>query len=110
MGTIISTLVVYLISYPEYVYIPLFKQKYFQYIIGAIKYIIAAFIVTTITYFITSYIKTANPFFNLLLITISSFTISNFLLFLLFIKNDEFRYYKNLLFSFLKKKKKNNVI
>lgn len=110
MGTIISTLVVYLISYPEYVYIPLFKQKYFQYIIGAIKYIIAAFIVTTITYFITSYIKTANPFFNLLLITISSFTISNFLLFLLFIRNDEFRYYKNLLFSFLKKKKKNNVI
>lgn len=104
MGTIISTLIVYLISYPLYVYIPLFKKTYLNYFKLGLKYIVIAIITITITYFITGYINLKNNFLNLFLVMIISCIVPNLILLIIYNKTEEFKYYKSIIITFFKKR------
>ena len=97
IGTVISGLVLWLYSYPKYVYKKLFNRKYINYFIETIGYIVLFIIIALITFFLAKNINFDNLLIELLVNIILSIVIPNVILIILFFKNDNFKYYKNLI-------------
>ena len=106
VGTIVSTIIVYLYSFPKFVYKKLFDRSYIKYMLEMVKY----FFITFITVFITAY------FANITNVGISNFTeliknlaicliIPNLIYLLVFYRTDEFKYFKEICIRFIKTKK-----
>lgn len=110
LGTILSTLVLFLYSYPMYVYMPLFKRKYSQYIKDYIPYVLTAIFSTIITYIIISTINLNNNILQILVNLLIVCVIPNLIHFLIFFKSDEFKYYLELIKGIKNKRKKQNKI
>ncbi len=105
LGTIVSGFALWFYSYPIFVYKKLFERSYYQYIIETIAYFILFLIIDGLTFltinifdiFVNTYIK--------LLFRISiCIILPNLLLIIIFYKNSNFIYYKNLIKQFFRKK------
>ena len=66
IGTILSTLVLHLYSYPKYVYQPLFKRKYTGYIMEQFKYFLYFLLNFVIVFIVCSAVHLNNSFYTLL--------------------------------------------
>ena len=97
IGTIISSMVLFLYSYPKYVYKKIFKKNYKQYIIDNLRYIIVFFICCIITALITNCIVLRNMYLQLTINTIIVILVPNIIQYCVFRKKDEFLYAKNII-------------
>ncbi len=103
VGTIISSLVLYLYSYPKFVYKTIFNKSYLQYFKELLKYLVITFISVLITYFISKMIIFENIYINILVNVIICLVIPNLIYYLIFHKTIEFMYYRNLISNILTK-------
>lgn len=103
LGTIISSLVLHLYSFPKYVYKGLLKKEPLEYIKMTFKYLIIMTIIMIITVIIINMIKTQSIYLQLLINFLLSFLIPNILLYIMYRKSDNFIYYKELLKKIVEK-------
>ena len=103
LGTIASTLIVYLYSYPKCVYKPLFDDKGINYVKLMTKYLIISGIVLSITYGITTIFTIANPIIKLLVNLVICIIVPNIGLLIIYYKNPNLKYYLNLVKKIIKK-------
>ena len=106
IGTIISSLVVYLYSYPKYVYTTILKREKKEYVYEQINYFFIFMITILILDVIISFIKIENIYLNLVTNVLVSMVVSTIIFVILYHKTDSFRYYCNFVKSILKKIKK----
>ena len=97
LGTAVSTLILHLFSYPKYVYKPLFKLSYGQYFLEYLKYSAAAVFIVSTTFLISRTIPQNNNMFTLIINMVLCLVIPNVLLFAIFSRSNEFKYYYRLL-------------
>lgn len=91
MGTICSNLLLHLYSYPKYVYSKIFDRSFKKYYIENLKYFIVFIISMLITYSLSRLLNN-NLYINILL----CLTIPNILIYLIYNRSKEFKYYLNL--------------
>ena len=101
LGTIVSTLPVILISYPKYVYIPLFHKSFWNYIKENVYYYILAFLTVSIAMFVTSYISINNLILKLIVNAITSSIIFAVMQYIFFHNKSEYKYLMNMLKNFI---------
>lgn len=109
LGTITSSLVFILGSYPKYMYIPLFKRSYGQYIKDNFYYYILAFLVILVTVCIVNFIEVENVFVQLIINGVIVLIVSNVLQFLLFRKKEEFKYILEIIRNLFSRKKEKTL-
>lgn len=98
VGTIISGFALWCYSYPKYVYKKLFARNYIDYTKETLGYILLFLVLASGTYFIASFIHFHNVYFEFLAHAFVSLIVPNFILLLIFYKNENFKYYKEFLF------------
>ncbi len=103
MGTITSSLILFFYSYPIYVYEPLFKRKYVNFILEHLYYLIITIFSVSITYIIINTIVIENVLVQLIVNTVIVVIVPNLIYFLIFRKKDEFIYYKDIVKNILNK-------
>ena len=102
IGTILSSLVLWIYSYPKFVHKKLFKKNYKSYIKENLRYLII-FILIVITTYLNSLLFTVNNnLIQVIINTIVAILVSNLLLILIFFKTDNFKYFLSLGKKFLK--------
>lgn len=108
LGTFVSSLVVFLYSFPILVYIPLFGKKYADYIMEMMSHIIDLSACLIISWFCVQVIETGgfNGYFKFIIKALSVFGISNIVLFVLKHKNPNLNYYIVLIRNYILKGKK----
>jgi hypothetical protein len=99
LGTACSTLILHLFSYPKFVYKPIFKQSYSSYYKTLAKYFVIAVMIATITYYVSRLVTIDSNFMTFIINILICLTIPNIILFVIFRKNKELAYYKNLVFK-----------
>jgi O-antigen/teichoic acid export membrane protein len=104
IGTLISQMVLWLYSYPKYIYINLFKRNYYCYVKETIINFLTFVIIMVITYSISKIFVFDVVFLELIKNVICSIVIPNFILFILFFKCDEFKFLKHNIFHMFRKK------
>lgn len=109
LGTIISALPVILISYPKYVYIPLFKKSFWNYIKENLYYYVLAFLTISVAMFATNLIDVTNLIIKLIVNAIISTMIFVIMQYIFFHKKSEYKYLKNMLKNFILEIKGKNV-
>jgi putative membrane protein len=109
IGTIISSTALFCFSYPKYVYKPLFKKSYKQYIKENITYTILAFVAVSTTFLVVTQFKFNNNFVQLIVNAVICLIIPNLIYYVVFRKREEFMYYKNLLKNIVNKFKERRV-
>ena len=105
MGTLMSSLSLWLISYPIYVYKKIFKRSYLKYISESISQLIVFLIICLITYYASNIIVIGNVWLDFIFKVMISLVVSNTLMLIINIKNENFIYYKSLLLNKIKKEK-----
>ncbi len=97
MGTIFSTVVLWFYSYPKFVYRKLFKKDYKSYFKEIFKSCLIFSLIISICLYISNLIVLNNLLLELVLKLVISLVLSNILLLIIFIKNDSFKYYIDLI-------------
>ena len=97
LGTICSTLVLWFYSYPKFVYKRLFKKEYKNYYYQLFKSCILLFIITTITYYACNILVFSNLLIDLIIKIIICIFVSNIILIIVYLKDDNYKYYKDLI-------------
>lgn len=87
LGTIFSGLIIWLYSYPKFVYKKLFGRSYKQYILETLKSIILFILISVISLSISNLLYLNNLIIYLVINTTIALVIPNFILFILY-KND----------------------
>lgn len=105
VGTIISTCILFLYSYPKFVYKPLFERNYLQYIKDYIPYIMVAIISVFTTFLLTSRIRIDNTILQIIINLIIVIIVPNLIHLIAFYHTGELKYYKNLILDFIRKAK-----
>ena len=103
LGTIISALPILLISYPKYVYKPLFNKSFSIYIKENAYYYMLAFITVIINIVVTNCINIENIIIKLIANAIVSIIIFIILQYLFFHNKSEYEYLKEMIKSFMLK-------
>lgn len=106
IGTIISTMVLHLWSFPKYTYSVLFKRKKRQYVFEFLKYISIMILVWIETALLNNIIIFDNAILEVIKSTIATFIIVNLTLIILFRNTEEYNYYKEFILQKLKRGKK----
>jgi len=96
IGTFLSSMVLFLYSYPIFVYKRLFKRKYTDFLKEHIFYLIISIFVMFITVFVVSKIHIENIVINLLINLIVCMILPNFINLIIFGRRNEFKYYINM--------------
>ena len=97
VGTVISGLALWCYSYPKYVYKRLFDRSYIEYAKETIGYIILFVLIASGTYYLSTIINFSNIYLEFISNAMISLIVPNILLFIIFFKTDNFKYYLNLL-------------
>ncbi len=105
IGTIISVSVLFLYSYPKYVYKPLFNKPKLKYIEEIIKYFILMVAVGIIITVIINHIIIGNLYMQLIVNIIVCTVLFICINYIIFRKTDEFKYCKEIFLNFLLHKK-----
>ncbi len=103
MGTIISSLVLWIFSYPKYIYKNLFQRDYKNYFVETLGYLFTFIFLGIILYYISTKIVFSNMILNFCTSVLISMIITNILLLAIYRKNENFIYYRNLFFKLLKR-------
>ena len=106
IGTIVSGLVLWLYSYPILVYKKIFNRNYLQYLKETIGYIIAFLTILVITNYISSKIIVDSVFITLIVRFLICLIIPNLIIFIVFGRTSNFRYFLTASNALLKKIKK----
>lgn len=93
IGTILSTLILFLYSYPKYVYSSLFNKSGKIYILNFFKYLIIFIIIMLATYIITYFVRLNSNLLKLFVNGIICLVIPNLVLYIIFKNTEEFRYF-----------------
>lgn len=104
LGTILSSLALFLYSYPIFVYKRLFNRKYSEFIKEHLKYLIISIIITVITSLLINCINVSNLILQLIINALICIIVPNIIYIIIFRKSEEFKYYFNLLKQLLSKK------
>ena len=105
LGTIASCLVLYIYSFPKFVYKRLFERKYTEYIKDNFKYMMPSAISIIITALIVNKVIINNILLQLIVNGMICVIIPNVIMLLIFYRTDDFKYYKNLLINLVLKKR-----
>lgn len=105
LGTVTSSLVLFLYSYPVYVYKKLFKRSYFQFLKEHLKYLAVSILCAVITTFIIRNITIDNNFMQLIANGIIVIIVPNLIQYIIFRKREEFAYVKNMIIKMKEKGK-----
>lgn len=103
LGTIISALPILLISYPKYVYKPLFNKSFSMYIKENAYYYMLAFITVIINMAVTNCINIENTIIKIIANAIVSIIIFIILQYLFFHNKSEYEYLKEMIKNFMLK-------
>lgn len=106
IGTLISSLPLWCYSYPKFGYKNLFDGKYSNYIKENVMYFILFLAIAGITYSISVIITFSNVWLDIMFKAVLCTIVPNLILFVIYRKTDEFKYFKDLLKSIIKRKKK----
>ena len=96
MGTICSTLILHLYSYPRFVYTRLFKRGYREYYREFCVYLSVALVVGMGTYMLSRQMVTGHDMVQFAVNVIISLVVPNVIFYVLYRNSDEFVYYKKL--------------
>lgn len=96
IGTILSSLTLWVYSYPKFVHKKLFKKNYKSYIKENLRYLIIFILIAMITYLSSSLFIVKNNLMQVIVNTIVAVLVSNLLLVLIFFKTDNFKFFLNL--------------
>ncbi len=103
-GTLISTMILYAYSFPKYIYKPVFEQKNSNYVWEQVRYLLlfafTLMISAFLTYFATRQLNTWAAFFVSLVL---SLILPNLILFVIFRKTEEFKYFTSLIKTFIRR-------
>lgn len=94
IGTITSTMILFLYSYPKYVYKLVLEGKYSEYFKLHIKHSLITLVICFITGYIASFITVSNVWLQLIFNGILCLIVPNILYLLFAIKMPEFSFYK----------------
>ena len=106
MAGVISSLLLFLYSYPKYVYTKLFKRKYIDFILEQLKLFIIMLVMLGVTYGLISLVNIGNPLLQFFVNGIIVLVVVNLIFWILFRNSEEYKYFKWLLSSFFKRTKK----
>lgn len=90
-------------SYPKFVYKKLFNRSYKDYAKETIGYILLFILIATITYYISLFFIVENALLQVVINVIICLIVPNLILFIIFRKTDEFKYFKNLVSNIFNK-------
>ena len=96
MGTVLSTLVLHLYSYPKFVFCPLFDKKYIEYVKQLVKYFVIFIIGLLLTYCVSELIIVDNNWLQVIVNIVVCLVVINGFYLLLFYRTKEFKYFKKL--------------
>ena len=96
IGTILSSMVIHLYSYPKYVFKKLFEKDVKEYYKMFTKYSLSAFGIGVVSFYICNLINLSNIFINLLLRGVITVLISVLGICFIYRKQDEYSYFKEL--------------
>lgn len=108
IGTFLSGLVLWIYSYPKYVYKGILRKNYMNYFKETLGYFISFVFIGGITFIICTNINVDNKLINLIVDSVISLLCSNLLITLLYRKKEEFKYSMQLLLNIKNKLLKNN--
>lgn len=106
MGTICSTLLLHLYSYPKYVYKPLFKESYRAYYREFVVNFLIVVAIGAVTFGISRALPINGRFMQLVFNIVLCLIVPNLLLIAIFRKSDELSYYRHLVEKTLRGLKK----
>ena len=104
MGTICSNLITHIYTYPKFIYVRLFKQKYSQYFKDTGKYFIITLGIAVITYILSGFIAIDNDLLQVILRVLLVIIVPNLFTILMFHKTKEYRYFYELIVGQIKNK------
>lgn len=97
LGTILSTAVVYLYSYPKYVCKPLFHMSYFEYLWQTASHLVFLFLTLACTEYVTHRMESWNAWARLFVSGAAAVSIFHIAFLLFYGRSKEMRYYLNLI-------------
>ncbi len=97
LGTVTSSLVLFLYSYPVYVYKKLFNRSYIQFLKEHFEYLFVSVLCAVLTVFIIKNITVNNNFIQLIVNGIIVLIVTNLIQYIIFRKREEFVYVKNMI-------------
>ena len=103
MGTIASNMVLYLFSFPKFVYKKILHGKIKDYIIENIQYAILFAFSFISTFMCTRLINIENSWVQLIIYSIICLIIPNLIMFIIFRKNESFLYFRDIIQNILNK-------
>lgn len=106
IGTIASSIVHWVYSFPVIVFKKLFDKPYRLYIKDTVLYFILFILIAIVTYFVSFSINISNMWIMFFINVLICITIPNILLLLIFYKTDNFKYFLNILKETILKFKK----
>lgn len=102
MGTVASGLVLWCYSYPKYVYKNLFGRSYYDYIKETIYYLIVFVLIAGFSYSLAILISFENVYLQFISNVLIALIVPNVIMLLLFSKDENFKYFINMLKGFKK--------
>lgn len=99
MGTAISSLVLYMFSFPKYMYKKVFNKSYWEFYKIHVYYLGISLITCIITAILVANIKVNNAFITLIINGIICLVVPNAILYLVSKNKEEFKYFKNIIKS-----------
>lgn len=102
MGTVASGLVLWCYSYPKYVYKNLFGRSYYDYIKETIYYLIVFVLIAGFSYSLAILISFENVYLQFISNVLLALIVPNVIMLLLFSKDENFKYFINMLKGFKK--------
>lgn len=106
MGTIISGLALWCYSYPKFVYKKLFNRSYKNYALETLGYILLFILVALPTYLVSTVLIVNNVLLQIVIKAIICLIIPNLILLIVFRKNKNLKYFKDLILRLFHKKLK----
>lgn len=102
---IVSSLLLFLYSYPKYVYTVIFKRKYCSFLFEQFKLLILMLIMLGVTYLLISVISVNNSLLQFVINGVIALVVVNLIFYIMFKRKPEFNYFKTLFGSLIKKMK-----
>lgn len=102
MGTVASGLALWCYSYPKYVYKNLFGRSYYDYIKETIYYLIVFVLIAGFSYSLAILISFENVYLQFISNVLIALIVPNVIMLLLFSKDENFKYFINMLKGFKK--------
>ncbi len=97
LGTIVSSLLLHLYSYPKYVFKPLFKEKTSEYFKSIIKYFILFIVSAVITWGVCYLVKVNSSILQMIINIGISLIVPNLIYYIVLHNHSEYKYFKKLL-------------